>query len=68
MTGMTPAVATLLASLLVLALAFAFDLYCIRDLRAAPVVLVLPRETWLYVILFLTPLGGMTYLAIGRPR
>ncbi len=65
---MSPAAAALITSLVVIAAALAFDLYCIRDLRRAPVVFVLPRETWFYVILLLTPLGGMTYLTIGRPR
>ncbi len=65
---MSPQAAALLGALLFLAAAFAFDLYCLRDLRDAPHVLVFSREIWFYVILLATPLGGMTYLTIGRPR
>jgi hypothetical protein len=58
----------LLTGAIVLATALAFDLYCLRDLRDAPVVFVFSRETWFYLILLATPIGGMTYLTIGRPR
>ena len=65
---MNPQTVALLGALLFVAVAFAFDLYCIRDLREAPLVFVFSRETWFYVIILATPLGGMTYLTIGRPR
>jgi hypothetical protein len=64
----SPQAAALLGELLFLAAAFAFDLYCLRALKDAPRVLVFSRETWFCVILLATPLGGMTYLTIGRPR
>ena len=64
----SPQAVALLGALLFLATAFAFDLYCLRDLKEAPFVFVFSRETWFYVIVFATPLGGMAYLTIGRPR
>ena len=65
---MNPQAVALLAALLFLAVAFAFDLYCLRDLKEAPHVFIFSRETWFYLIVFATPLGGMAYLTIGRPR
>jgi hypothetical protein len=64
----TPRSVALVGAVLFLLVAFAFDLYCLRDLREAPLVYVFSREMWAYIIVFTTPLGGMTYLMIGRPR
>jgi hypothetical protein len=60
--------ATLVGVAIVLFVAFAFDVYCLRDLRDAPVVYAFSREMWASIIIFTTPLGGMAYLTIGRPR
>jgi len=60
--------ATLVGVAIVLVAAVAFDVYCLRDLRDAPVVYAFPREMWAYIIILTTPLGGMAYLTIGRPR
>lgn len=65
---MSPQAVGLLGTFLFLVAAFAFDLYCLKDLRQAPFVFVFSRETWFYVIVLATPLGGISYLAIGRPR
>lgn len=65
---MSPRAVALFGALLFLATAFAFDLYCLRDLQDARHVLVFSRELWFYVILLATPLGGMAYLTIGRSR
>ncbi len=51
------------------AIAAAFDYRCVKDaLDPGTVVLYLPRQTWAYIIVLATPLGGMTYLTIGRMR
>jgi hypothetical protein len=58
------------AMLVVLAAAvviYRFLRFCLAELDAAPVVAVLPRETWRLVILFVIPLGGFLYLRFGRP-
>lgn len=65
---MNPQAVALLGGVLFLLVALAFDLYCLRDLRETPIVYVFSRETWAYIIVFATPIGGMTYLTIGRPR
>src|SRR5579859_6481510 len=63
-TPLSPQTAAIVGSVLFLLLAFAFDLYCLRDLRETPAVYVFPREAWFYIIILATPIGGMTYLTI----
>jgi hypothetical protein len=64
----SPQAVALLGGILFILVAFAFDLYCLRDLREAPIVFLFSRETCTYIIVFATPIGGMSYLTIGRPR
>jgi hypothetical protein len=59
---------TLISVVVLIAAAIRFDLYCLRDLAEAEVVLYFPPQVWSYIIIISTPLGGMTYLMLGRPR
>jgi hypothetical protein len=59
------AILVVLAAVVVI---YRFLRFCLTDLEGAPVVAVLPRETWRLVILFVIPLGGLLYLRFGRPR
>ena len=59
---------TLISVVVLIAVAIRFDLYCLRDLAEAEVVLYFSRQVWFSIIIFSTPLGGMTYLMLGRPR
>jgi hypothetical protein len=59
---------TLISVVVLIAAAIRFDLYCLRDLAEAEVVLYFPPQVWSYIIILSTPLGGMTYLMLGRPR
>jgi hypothetical protein len=53
----------------VISKAVIFDAFCLMDLVRAEVVLHFPPQVWAFFILFFTPLGGMTYLSVGRsPR
>ena len=57
--------------MLVLALAIAFDAFCLVDIARAARVRYLPRWAWALICLIQTPLGGIMYLSIGhigRPR
>ena len=58
--------ATALTVVVTLALAAGFDVYCLRDLAQADVVLRFPHQVWAAIIIFSTPLGGMAYLTLGR--
>jgi hypothetical protein len=60
--------ATLISALVLVVAGFRFDLYCLRDLARADVVLYFPPEIWFYIIIFSTPFGGIAYLTLGRPR
>jgi hypothetical protein len=57
-----------LIPIVVLILAIAFDVYCLRELARADVVLGFPAEFWAVVIFLLTPFGGIAYLKPGRPH
>jgi hypothetical protein len=54
--------------ILVLVGSIAFALYCLNDLAHTEVVLFLPREVWAIIVCLSTPLGGIAYLMLGRPR
>jgi hypothetical protein len=54
--------------ILLLVASIAFALYCLNELAHAEVVLFLPRELWTIIICLSTPLGGIAYLMLGRPR
>jgi hypothetical protein len=47
---------------------FRFVRFCLDDLDHAVVVQGLPRETWRLLIMITIPVGGLLYLAVGRPR
>jgi hypothetical protein len=64
----SPQAASAVTGLVLLAAALAFDVYCVRDLNRADVVLVFPPRVWLYVIVLFTPFGGVAYLMLGRRR
>jgi len=54
-----------------LALAIAFDAFCLADIARAPRVRYLPKWAWALICLIQTPGGGIAYLSIGhigRPR
>lgn len=51
----------------VLILVIAFDVYCLRELSRADVVLGFAPPVWVVVICLLTPFGGIAYLTLGRP-
>jgi hypothetical protein len=54
-----------------LALAIAFDAFCLADIARAPQVRYLPKWAWVLICLIQTPGGGIAYLSIGhigRPR
>jgi hypothetical protein len=60
---------TALLPLSVLAAALVFDVFCLMDLARAEEeeVRYLPRWAWATICLISTPLGGVLYLAFGRP-
>jgi hypothetical protein len=58
----------LVAAMTTLALAIAFDYYCLNDLTHADVVLYLPPVAWAAIICVATPFGGIAYLILGRVR
>ena len=57
----------LLAPLLVVAAVVGFAVYCVRDLNRNSAPQSLPRDTWLLLIVFAGPFGGIAYLMLGRP-
>lgn len=61
-------VAVTLFVLFAVVVIYRFLSFCLADLASAPVVAVLPRETWRLLILFVVPLGGLLYLRFGRPH
>jgi hypothetical protein len=61
--------ATQLAALIpILAMAVMFDAFCLYDLAHADRVRYLPPLAWAAIICLSTPLGGVTYLTLGRVR
>jgi hypothetical protein len=52
--------------ILVLALAAAFDAFCLVDIARASRVRFLPKWAWALICLAQTPAGGIGYLCIGR--
>ena len=65
---MSPQTAIVISAVLLVVLGLGFDLYCLRDLAQAEVVLYFPPQVWFLIIIFSTPFGGITYLMLGRPR
>jgi hypothetical protein len=59
---------TLISVVVLIIVALRFDLYCLKDLAQAEVVLYFPPRIWTYIIVLSTPLGGITYLMLGKPR
>lgn len=60
--------ATLISALVLVVAGLAFDIYCLKDLARAEATLYFPPQIWLFIIVFSTPLGGIAYLKVGRPR
>ncbi|HEX5366288.1 MAG TPA: PLDc N-terminal domain-containing protein [Acidimicrobiales bacterium] len=44
-----------------------FAVYCLLDLQRAPRVRWLPKWAWAIVCVISIPLGGLVYLAFGKP-
>ena len=65
---MSPQAVSFVSGVLFLLAAIAFDLYCLRDLQQREPTDVFPPQTWLLVIVFFTPFGGIAYLKVGRGR
>jgi hypothetical protein len=51
---------------LVLALAAAFDAFCLVDIARASQVRYLPKWAWALICLAQAPSGGLAYLCVGR--
>ncbi|HEX3722302.1 MAG TPA: hypothetical protein VHV31_05895 [Nitrolancea sp.] len=65
---MNPDAAALIAALLTVVAAIVFDIYFLKDLAKADVVLYFPPNVWSAIICLSTPLGGMAYLLFGKIR
>jgi hypothetical protein len=52
--------------MLVLALAVAFDAFCVVDIARAAQVRYLPKWAWVLICVIQTPGGGIAYVSIGR--
>jgi hypothetical protein len=52
--------------LLILALAAAFDAFCLIDIARASQVCYLPKWAWALICLAQSPAGGIIYLCVGR--
>ncbi|HET9016602.1 MAG TPA: hypothetical protein VFN57_13465 [Thermomicrobiaceae bacterium] len=48
--------------------ALLFDAYCLLDLYQTGEVRYFPPLWWLFIIAFLTPVGGVAYLIYGKVR
>jgi hypothetical protein len=55
-------------AVLTIVLAVGFDYVCLADLSNADVVLYFPPQVWAAIIILSTPLGGIAYLTVGKPR
>jgi Phospholipase_D-nuclease N-terminal len=51
---------------IILALAAAFDLFCLVDIARADEVRYLPKWAWALICLAQAPGGGIVYLCVGR--
>jgi len=57
----------LYALLPIVALALAFDVYCVQDVVRAKSVRHLPKVAWVLIIVLISaPWGGLAYLFVGR--
>jgi hypothetical protein len=59
---------TILALAVVVVLAVAWEVFCLRDLARAHHVRYLPKWAWAIVCLISIPWGGLAYVILGRDR
>jgi hypothetical protein len=52
----------------IVAVAIAFEAFCLVDVHRAEAVRYLPKWAWTGICLISIPFGGIVYLAIGRTR
>jgi hypothetical protein len=55
-------------TMLLLALAVGFDVFCLVDIARAAQVRYLPKWAWVLICLVQTPAGGIAYLSVGHIR
>jgi hypothetical protein len=65
---MSSEAATLVSIFATIVAAAVFDIYCLRDLAQAEVVLYFPPQIWAIIICLSTLFGGAAYLMLGKPR
>lgn len=53
---------------LIVVLGVAFDVFCLIDVVRARELRYFPRWMWAVICVCFNPLGGVTYLAIGKSR
>jgi hypothetical protein len=61
-------VTVILVFAVIVALAVAWEVFCLRDLARADRVRYLPKWGWAIVCLISIPWGGLVYVILGRDR
>ncbi|MFZ0128316.1 MAG: PLDc N-terminal domain-containing protein [Candidatus Dormiibacterota bacterium] len=68
-TMLAIASATLVAALVpLLVVVVGFDVFCLVDIARAKRAAYLPRWAWAILCVTISPLAGIVYLAVGKPR